>query len=198
MLKTLTLALAALVAGCSLLWHATHGLRVFTAEGERRASVEREPREIPHVTLVDMTGERFSFPGQDGSPALVEFIYTRCPTICTQLGETFARLTPEVSRRDASAKLISISFDLAHDDNEALAGYAELHGADGKRWTVARPAGPRDLDALIETFGVTVIADGFGGFEHNAAVHLVNRHGQLAGIFGLDEDRAILARTVVE
>lgn len=198
MLRTVLLSVVVLVLGVTLLWQSTQGLRVFTAEGERRASVAQSPRDVPRVTLVDMAGRRFAFPAPDADPALVEFIYTRCPTICTQLGEAFARLVPEIARRDAETKLISISFDLGHDDAEALAGYAELHGADGKRWNVARPASRRDLEQLVETFGVTVIPDGYGGYEHNAAIHLVNRRGQLAAIFGLEEDQAILERTVIE
>lgn len=195
MLKTVSASIAALVLGGALLWNATQGLRVFTAEGARRTAVERTPRHVPNVTLVGMNGETISFPDRDGKPALVEFIYTRCPTICTKLGETFVRLSPKIAAAGNDTKLVSISFDLLHDDSQALQGYAELHGADGVSWTVARPASRNDLDKLLETFEVTVIPDGYGGFEHNAAVHYVDRQGRLAGIYGLEQETAIFTRT---
>jgi protein SCO1/2 len=194
MLRTVSAGIAALALGSALLWDATGGLRVFTAEGARRAAVERAPRRVPNVTLVDMHGREIRFP-RAGEPRLVEFIYTRCPTICAALGETFARLGPRIADEAPGTRLVSVSFDLAHDDAEAMRGYAEMHGADGKLWTVARPASQADLDKLLDAFAVTVIPDGYGGFEHNAAVHYVDAAGRLAGIYGLEDDDAILNKT---
>lgn len=192
MVRTGIASIAALLIGAGVLWSATARFSVFTAEGARRAAVETSPRPVPQVSLVDMTGREFRFPSRD-HPLLVEFIYTRCPTICTQLGESFARLKSHLVSAGTDARLLSISFDLAHDDTEALRGYGEIHGADGKRWMIARPASPADLEALLETFGVTVIPDAYGGFEHNAAIHHVDAAGRLVTIYGLEEEKRIIS-----
>lgn len=197
MLRTLSASLAAVLMGAALLWSATEGLRVFTTEGARRTAVERQPKPVPDVVLVDMNGAPVRLTGADGEPVLVEFIYTRCPTICTALGETFARLSEKIGAGEKTMKMLSVSFDLANDDEDALRSYAQIHGANGTAWNVARPANDQDLKKLLKTFKVTVIPDEYGGFEHNAAIHYVNGSGKLAGIFGLEEDSAILSKAGV-
>lgn len=78
--------------------------------------------------------------------------------------------------------MYSISFDPDVDGPAELRSYAEAHGASGDPWTLVRPE-PDDLAALLSTFGVTVIPDGWGGYQHNVAVLLVNRDGAFAGAF---------------
>lgn len=192
MLKTLMASITALVLGGVLIWSATEGLAVFTAEGARRAEVARSPRPVPAATLIDMQGHTITFPQAGGDAQLVEFIYTRCPTICAAMGENFARLGDQLAEAKSTTRLLSISFDLVHDDQDALQGYGEIHGADGMRWNIARPATASDLDVLLTTFGITVIPDGFNGFEHNAAIHHVNSSGKLAGIYPVEYNDEIL------
>ena len=78
-----------------------------------------------------------------------------------------------------------MSFDPERDDPEALSVYGEAHGADGAAWTVARPRS-EDLPALLERFGVVVIPDNWGGYAHNAAIHLIDRKGRFARLFDID------------
>ena len=39
------------------------------------------------------------------------------------------------------------------------------------------------LERLKKSFGITVIPDSFGGFTHNAAIHLVDPRGRLVDVF---------------
>ena len=53
-----------------------------------------------------------------------------------------------------------------------------------------------DLAAWLRTFGIVVIPDGYGGYEHNAALHLVDERGRLVRILDLgatDEAASFLA-----
>jgi protein SCO1/2 len=124
---------------------------------------------------------------------VVEFIYTRCPLVCTSLGDAFAQLQGLVDKaglRDR-VKLVSISFDPA-DDEERMSDYARIHGADGVRWIIAKPKNPEELPTLLKSFGVIVIPDGEGGFVHNAALHVVGPDRRLTAIFDLGENKAVL------
>jgi protein SCO1/2 len=84
------------------------------------------------------------------------------------------------------ARLVSLSFDPARDTQAQMAEYGRWHGADGKVWTVARPAA-KDLPALLNAYGVTVIPDRAGGFVHNAALHVVSPDGRLTAILSMDD-----------
>lgn len=176
----------------------TDGFRVVTSAGARQLSVERAPRPLPEdARLVDQDGTSFALNAYRGRPVLVDFIYTRCPTICSLRGDDFADvLRLMTAGSGASIDLLSISFDPA-DDREALQLYGERFGAKAPRWRIAAPADARARTALLQSFGVVAIPDGMGGFVHNDAVYVVDTHGRLARI--LDPDRpAQLAAAVLE
>jgi protein SCO1 len=181
-----------LAAGlCALSW-ATEGFRVVTSDGARRLAVERSPTPVPGAAMVDQDGHPFSFADYRGRPVLVDFIYTRCPTICGIRGDDFRALLGRPGEPPASGiALLSISFDPDNDDPKALQRYGEHYGATAPRWRIALPADRRSLTTLLRSFGVVVIPDGFGGFVHSSAVYFVDAHGRLARILDPDALAAI-------
>ena len=44
-----------------------------------------------------------------------------------------------------------------------------------------------EMKGWLDAFGVVVIADGMGGFTHNAAVHVVGPDRRLAAILDFDD-----------
>ncbi|MFZ0559392.1 MAG: SCO family protein [Methylovirgula sp.] len=169
-----------LFIGIGALARATEGFRVITNEGARQLSVARDPLPVPDVRLVDQDGHPFSLADYRGRTLLVDFIYTRCPSLCGVLGDDFHRvltLTP-----DQDIELLSVSFDPENDNREALKLYGDRFGATVPRWRIAVTSDKSGLAALLRTFGVTVIPDGMGGFVHNGAIYVMNRHGRFAHI----------------
>jgi protein SCO1/2 len=195
MLRTAVAVLVTVLVGGAVLWHGTDGLKAFTAEGARRLAVLEQPRTMPDVRLIDMRGQELQLADENGRAVVVEFIYTTCPTLCTALGESFAKLQDAIKAAGLAnrVRLVSISFDPARDGLEALKDYAEAHGADGRLWVTARPENELALHALLEAFGVIVIPDGAGGFVHNAALHVVDRQGRLKSIFDVGNEAQVLA-----
>lgn len=195
-----SVAVTALVAvlGSGGFWWGTDGFTAFTAETARRADILRAPRPLPAAVLEDQDGRVFDLDDYRGRLLAVEFIYTRCTTICNSLGMAFRqirdRVPAEALGRDVA--LLSISFDPERDDPASLKGYGIAHGADGEHWRLARVRDAAQLRALLEAFGVVVIADRFGGFEHNAAIHLVGRDGRLVEISDLDAPLQFAAKLV--
>ena len=187
-----SLAVAAL--GFAAVGHATEGFRVITAEGARRLDVEAQPRVLPDVLLEDQDGVRFRLGDYAGRPVLIEFFYTRCPTVCTRLTAAFQTLNATMpAGGDRTPVLVGITFDPTHDTRDALRDYARAYGADGRAWRFARTADSMDLKSLLESFGVVVIDDGIGGFDHNAAIHFVDAGGRLARIYDIEDTPAVLA-----
>ena len=60
------------------------------------------------------------------------------------------------------------------------------YSADGRSWRFARVRDARDLAPLLRAFGIIVIPDAGGDFQHNAAVHLLDAEGRLARVLDLD------------
>jgi protein SCO1 len=173
-----------LLAGIAALALETDGFRVVTSAGARQLAVERAPQMLPDAQLVDQDGARFSLGAYKGRVLLVDFIYTRCPTICGALGENFAQVLQAIdgTRASTPVDLLSISFDRQNDDRAARRLYGERFGAKAPRWRIAAPVDARTLDRLLNSFGVVVIPDGMGGFIHNDSVYVVDANGRLARI----------------
>jgi len=184
MLREFLLLLGGIVAaGVASLDQATEGFKVVTSEQARRLAVERAPRTVPGVALVDQHGAPFSLSDYRGEPVLIEFIYTSCPTLCTVLGDDFRRIEDAVQPRHDREKLalLSISFDIDRDGPPQLELYGERFGAKAPGWRVAVPS-RAGLTTLLRAFGVVVLRDGFGGFIHNDALYVVDRAGRLVRI----------------
>ncbi|SET53572.1 protein SCO1/2 [Nitrosospira multiformis] len=175
--------------GTWVFWWGTDGFTAFTAETARRVEILRSPRALPDVTLEDQNGKIFRLKDYQGKLLAVDFIFTRCTTLCRSMGMIFKQirdLIPEESLgRDFA--LLSISFDPEHDDPASLKKYGEAYGADGEIWRIARVRDKAELQSLLDAFGIIVIPDQFGGFEHNTALHLVGRDGRLRLISDIDK-----------
>ena len=107
MLRTALLAcLLALARYASAAW-LTHDFQIWTAEGARRLEVAQQPVPAPPVTVEG--------PGIAAQPlttllakgrgiTLVDFIYTRCQTVCLSLGSSFQQLQSALQADSAAAR----------------------------------------------------------------------------------------------
>ncbi len=185
-------AATALVAAAGL-WSTaalTDGLRAFTSESARRLAIESAPQPLPAIAW-----QGHAAPLAPGVVRVVDFIYTRCPSICQAQGGVQARLQAELAAPIArgEVELLSIGFDLAHDTPAALRAHRERHGAVAG-WHAAAPAEAQSLATIATAFGITIVADGAGGFVHNAALHVVDAQGRLVGVLDIDDWRGAAAR----
>jgi len=187
--RTLLASLLVLVAGSATLAAATDGLRAFTTESARRLQVREQPRVLPGVTLESAQGQLVDLERLRGRWLLVDFIYTRCNTYCSVLGGEFAQLQDALADEIARGQvgLLSISFDPGHDTPRELAAYQARARDRGAGWMAARPLDDASLRALERAFGVVVVADGRGGFEHNVALHVVDPQGRLVAVLDWNE-----------
>jgi protein SCO1/2 len=204
MLRTaLASTLFALLSYAGAHWM-THDFQVWTAEGARRLEVALQPVAAPRIAM-DGPGES----GQtlhallaDGrSVTIVDFMYTRCVTVCAALGSTFQQMQSAIRDGEPAAgvaplRLLSISFDPQHDHPAVLQRYAAGLRADPSVWRfvrVADTADAADAQRLLDLYQVVVIPDGRGGYEHNAALLVVDPRGRLLRVFDYAELDTVMA-----
>ena len=192
MLKTAFASAGLALAGYACAAWLTHDFQVWTAEGARRLDVALLPVAAPAVQVQAPGGSlqplrELLADGQ--TVTVVDFIYTRCQTVCLALGSTYQQMQASLQsarQADAAARrvqLMSISFDSERDDQQALSDYAGRLNADAAVWRMVRVPGPEDLAKLLADFQVVVVDSSQGDFEHNAALLVVDTHGRLVRIF---------------
>jgi len=190
---TLVSALLMVWLGVSTLSWATNVFTVWTAEDARRISVLSDSGNLPNELLLSHKEEKRRIIDDQKEFVVLDFIYTRCPTVCNTLGFKFQQLQNQVINRglDKHVEILSISFDPNHDSPTELARYLALHKADDTIWSALVPASNSALEELKQRFGVVVINDEFGGFTHNAAIYVIER-GELKRIFNDDSIDSVM------
>jgi len=189
-------------AGLAIAHAATDGFTAFTLESARRLAATRSPVPVPDLALDLADSGRSRLGALPGRVLLVDFIYTGCPTLCTTLGSVYARLQQQLRSEIAAGevRLLSISFDPAHDGPRELRAYRARFTRDPAGWMLGQPGEAGDLARWLDAFGVIVIPDGLGGYVHNAAVHVVGEDRRIRAILDLDDtDRIVVAvRAAIE
>jgi len=174
----------------------TSGFAHWTFEDRRVALAQGGALKAPALVLDDADGKvRQAWPGAGKNRVyLVDFIYTRCMSVCQVLGSEYQRMQ-EALRTQAhpGVMLLSVSFD-ERDTLADLRGYAERYRAAPEHWIVGAPH--PGVAHLLQDLGVVVVPDGMGGFVHNGDIHLIDGEGVLLGIFAYDEWEQALAAAV--
>jgi len=192
--RTVLFTVFTIVICAIFIFYATHGLTVFTSEGKRRLEIAENPVTIPNIPLVSSNGEVFNIHDLAGKIVLVDFIFTNCTGICPMMTQNFLAMQKKLKQLslDEEVILLSISFDLVRDTQSALFEYAKSVGAEPNKWKFSTVKNISRLKELLDVFGIIVIPAPNGQFEHNGAIHLVNKSGKLAKIYDYEDIELIL------
>ena len=200
MLRTALLSALLVLAGYASAAWLTHDFQVWTAEGARRLEVAQHPVPVPPVTVEGpgiAAQSLLTLLAQGGGVTLVDFVYTRCQTVCLSLGSSFQQLqaalqADRAAGQRANVRLLSISFDGAHDHPAALRAYAQGLRADPALWRFVRVPDAAQEQALLRRLGVVVVPDGRGDYEHNAALLVFDARGRMVRVFDVAEQQLAL------
>ncbi len=183
-----------LVFGFILFYIGTDGFQAYTAETVRtNALIENSPK-FPEVTLEDSKKRTYPFSEFEGKYVFITFIYTACSDVCPQLEVNVAEVYKNIPEKFIGEDIVflSISFDPKRDTPEVLEKYRSYFNSDGETWRMARINDQEELDSLLNQFGVIVIPDEQGDFQHNSAFYLVNPEGYLTDVLDFTEtDEAV-------
>jgi len=90
---------------------------------------------VPNVTLLNQDGKKVNLRAllDSGKPAIVNFIFSTCTTICPVMSASFSNLRTELGGDAAKVQLISISIDPDNDRPEQMKRYLSRFNA-GPGW----------------------------------------------------------------
>jgi protein SCO1/2 len=143
---------------------------------------------VPDFALVDQNGKQIRLRSFRGDALLLTFIYTRCPfaDFCPKASDQFAHMYAMLRKETGPAsriRLLSVSFDPAHDTPAALRTYAasfrDTTGTDRPfdRWEFAS-APEKELPEIAKFFGLYYNA-GQGQITHSISTSLISPDGKI-------------------
>lgn len=142
---------------------------------------------VPDYPLTNQLGRAFQLGEFRGHAVALDFIFTRCPypTFCPLLSRNFAAAQKRLAADPglANCRLLSISFDPAHDTPERLRDYGVAYHQDPGLWTLATGELPV-LVRLAGHFGLYFSANAEPAAQnHNLRTVVLDPKGRVARVF---------------
>lgn len=133
---------------------------------------------VPDFELTDQNNRKITNKDMLGKVYLVEFFFSRCPTICPVMNRNMRFIEEEVNSPDFG--IISISIDPENDTPEALKQHARSVGAKSPDWHFL--TGDRDyIGKLADQFNIYVgdKEDESESLNHSGMIALVDKEGNI-------------------
>ena len=143
---------------------------------------------VSPFVLKTQEGENFLL-GSDDRPLIVNFIFTRCPTICPTLTAKMVTLQERIPAD--KALLLSITVDPTYDNPDILKKYGEKFDADFSRWYFLT-GDEKKIQTTIASFQqyyeVINTSDSKPNIAHSEKFVLLDQYGYIRGFFNDDPE----------
>ena len=91
---------------------------------------------VTNMTFTNQFGKQVSFADLKGKIIVLDFFFTRCPSVCPRLARAMKRLQNSFVKNDSIVQFVSISVDPVHDSVPELRQWAKKFDVDPDSWWV--------------------------------------------------------------
>jgi len=91
---------------------------------------------VSNIELTNQFGKKVSFADLKGKIIVLDFFFTRCPSICPRLAKAMKKLQNSFTNNDSIVQFVSISVDPVHDSVPELIKWAKKFNVDPDSWWV--------------------------------------------------------------
>jgi len=133
---------------------------------------------VPQFELTDQNNKKITDKDMLGKVYLVEFFFSRCPTICPVMNTNMRAIEDEINSPDFG--IISISIDPENDTPQTLKEHAERIGVKSPNWHFL--TGNRDyIGEIADEFNIYVgdKEDESENLNHSGMIALVDKDGNI-------------------
>jgi len=151
---------------------------------DRQSQRTKGEHHILDFSLMDQQGKTITLADTRGKIRVADFFFTTCTSICPKMTVNMTRVQ-EAFKDDDRVILLSHSVTPEVDSVPALAAYAELYGADPRRWHLMT-GDRRQIYRLARKSWFAALEDGDGGpddFVHTENFVLADSLGRLRGFY---------------
>ena len=142
--------------------------------------INGESRKVPDFLLRNQDSLLISNDDYLGKVYVVEFFFTRCPSICPIMNQNMKRIDSTFAQRNDFG-IASITIDPEYDSPRVLKEYASRYEVQSPSWHFLTADRETVYSLANEGFNIfaTVNPDVPGGFEHQGYFALVDKKGFL-------------------
>ncbi|MEO8069374.1 MAG: SCO family protein [Flavobacteriales bacterium] len=151
---------------------------------DARSRATKGEHHILDFRLFDQNGDTITLANTHGKVRVADFFFTTCTSICPKMSMQMERVQ-EAFKDDDRVVLLSHSVTPEMDSVPVLAEYAQLHGADQRRWHLLT-GDRRQIYRLARRSWFAALDDGDGGqddFVHTENFVLADTLGRLRGFY---------------
>jgi len=153
-----------------------------TSEAEPLSYIilNKKARKVPDFLMRNQDSLYISSEDFLGKVYVVEFFFTRCPSICPVMNKNMKRLDTAFGFRDDFG-IASFSIDPEHDTPTVLKKYASLYEIQSPNWHFLTGERPKIFDLANTGFNIfaSINPEVAGGFEHQGYFALIDKQGFL-------------------
>ena len=153
-----------------------------TSEAEPLSYIilNKKARKVPDFLMGNQDSLYISNEDFLGKVYVVEFFFTRCPSICPVMNKNMKRLDTAFGLRDDFG-IASFSIDPEHDTPTVLKKYASLYEIQSPNWHFLTGERPKIFDLANTGFNIfaSINPEVAGGFEHQGYFALIDKEGFL-------------------
>ncbi len=143
---------------------------------------------VSNMHFTNQLGQDVSFDDLKGKVVVLNFFFTRCPTICPQLATAMKKLQNSFPHSDTIVQFVSVTVDPKHDSVQQLRNWAEKFNVNPDSWWLL--TGNRDSIyqmALKEIKASIADVNVDTAFVHTENFFLLDKHRVVRGWYnGLD------------
>lgn len=145
---------------------------------------QRKDHKVADFTLINQNGETITQEDYKNKIYVVDFIFTRCPTICPIMTNNMAQLQNEFLKND-QIMFLSLSVTPQIDSIPVLRQYATDNGVIDSKWNITT-GDKKHIYELARKSYFAVVEQGDGGlqdFIHTPNFVLVDKKKQIRGVY---------------
>jgi protein SCO1/2 len=142
---------------------------------------------VTPFSLLDETGTPFTEKNLQGTPTILDFIFTRCQGPCPLMTQRMSTLAKDPQL--AHVRFVSITMDPAYDRPEVLAAYQKEQGISSLAWHFLTGEQPAIIALATEVFKVGA---GEEPDMHSTRFILLDEKGQVRGYYDSQDPESFL------
>lgn len=108
--------------------------RVVQSEKNGKTVTDTIWHQVKNIEFTNQLGKKVSLDDLKGKILVINFFFTRCPSICPGLTRSMKRLQDSFLKNDSIVQFISISVDPEHDSVPPLRKFADRYNANHDTW----------------------------------------------------------------